>query len=499
MDFYGGIRRLQAGLANQEWTATELVAHSLAVIDKHDAQIRAFLRCEAQGARSKVARACEQATQTVMDDTRPLASAKRSALAGIPYALKDNLCVTGIETTCASQILRGYVPPYTATVVERLERSGGVFMGKLNLDEFAMGSSTENSSYFATRNPWDLERVPGGSSGGSAAAVAAGMVPYTLGSDTGGSIRQPAAFCGVVGLKPSYGRVSRYGLIAFASSLDQIGPLTHSVEDAAIVLQAIAGWDERDSTSVRAEVPDFAAALTGDIRGLRVGIAKEYFDTAMDEGVRQAVSAAVETLCDLGAIVREISLPTTRHALSAYYLIAPAEASSNLARYDGVRYGYRAADAQNLLEMYKKTRSEGFGPEVKRRILIGTYALSSGYYDAYYRRAQQVRTLISRDFAQAFAEVDVIVSPTTPTTAFKLGETTDPLTMYLNDIYTIPVNLAGLPAISVPCGLSAGLPVGLQIIGRMFDESTVLRVAHAYETAAAFAPLRPTPSAKEVR
>lgn len=499
VDFYKGIKHLQAGLSNGDWTAADLVGHSLAVIEERDSQVRAFLRCEQDGARTKVARASEQTTQAAFDDARQSAGATRSPLAGIPYALKDNLCVAGMETTCASQILRGYIPPHTATVVERLERSGGVLMGKLNLDEFAMGSSTENSSYFATRNPWDLTRVPGGSSGGSAAAVAAGMVPYTLGSDTGGSIRQPAAFCGVVGLKPTYGRVSRYGLVAFASSLDQVGPITHSVEDAAIVLQAIAGSDERDATSVQGDVPDFAAALTGDIRGLRVGIAKEYFDTGMDEGVRRAVQEAVATLRELGAQVKEISLPTTQYALAAYYLIAPAEASSNLARYDGVRFGYRAQESDNLLDMYRKTRSEGFGPEVKRRILVGTYALSSGYYDAYYKRAQQVRTLISRDFAAAFSEVDVIVSPTTPTTAFALGEKTDPLTMYLNDIYTIPVNLAGLPAISVPCGLAEGLPVGLQLIGQMFDESTLLRVAHAYEQAALFAPMRPAFATKEVR
>ncbi|MCY0876904.1 MAG: Asp-tRNA(Asn)/Glu-tRNA(Gln) amidotransferase subunit GatA [Firmicutes bacterium] len=498
VDFYGGIKRLQEGLASGEWTASDLVGHSLATIETYDAQVKAFLRLDGEGASSKVARVGNNGCAPETYESHETVHPTRSPLAGIPYALKDNLCVTGMETTCASQILRGYIPPYSATVVERLERSGGVLMGKLNLDEFAMGSSTENSSYFVTRNPWDLSRVPGGSSGGSAAAVAAGMVPYTLGSDTGGSIRQPAAFCGVVGLKPTYGLVSRYGLVAFASSLDQVGPLTHSVEDAATVLQVIAGFDERDSTSVKVDIPDYTAALTGDIRGLRVGIPMEYFDTGMEEGVRRSVEQAIATLRELGAQIKEISLPMTRYALSAYYLIAPAEASSNLARYDGVRYGYRATDPANLLDMYKKTRSEGFGPEVKRRILIGTYALSSGYYDAYYKRAQQVRTLIARDFAAAFAEVDVIVSPTTPTTAFAIGEKTDPLTMYLNDIYTIPVNLAGLPAISVPCGLVDGLPVGLQMIGRSFDESTLLKTAHAYEQAAGFSSLRPT-LVKEVR
>jgi len=490
-DFYSGIKVLQQSLASGEVTAQQLTDQSLATIAQRDAQVRAFLRVEGEPARMQAQRVQGASTSTDGESSSPLN--------GIPYALKDNLCVQGMETTCGSQILRGYIPPYSAGVAQRLERAGGVLMGKLNLDEFAMGSSTENSSFHATRNPWDLDRVPGGSSGGSAAAVAAGFVPYALGSDTGGSIRQPAAFCGVVGLKPTYGLVSRYGLVAFASSLDQIGPLTHSVEDAAIVLQEIAGFDERDSTSVNVELPDYVAALSGDIAGLRIGIAKEYFETDMDEGVRKQVEAAVATLRSLGADVCEVSLPHTRYALSAYYLLAPAEASSNLARYDGVRYGFRAQGADNLLEMYKRSRSEGFGPEVKRRILIGTYALSSGYYDAYYKRAQQVRTLIRQDFSDAFTQVDVILSPTTPTTAFRFGEKADPLTMYLSDIYTIPVNLAGLPAISVPCGFHEGLPVGLQLIGRMFDEVTLLRAAHAYEQAAGFAPLRPTMAVEGVR
>lgn len=469
-------------------TPGELVEECLQTIDRLDPRVGAFLQVTADVARREV---------ELTGGGFGLRDARRTGgpsgmLAGIPYALKDNICYEGVETTCASRILSGYIPPYTATVADRLRAAGAALVGKLNMDEFAMGSSTENSAFFPTRNPWDTVRVPGGSSGGAAAAVAAGMVPYALGSDTGGSIRQPAAFCGVVGLKPTYGLVSRYGLVAFASSLDQIGPLAHSVEDAAIVLQAIAGHDVRDSTSVRVDIPDYRSTLTGGVRGLRVGVAREYFTAGIEPGVRAAVEAAVETLRGLGATVREVSLPHTEYALSTYYLIAPAEASSNLARYDGVRYGFRAKDAADLLDMYKKTRSEGFGPEVKRRILIGTYALSSGYYDAYYKRAQQVRTLIRRDFEQAFAGVDVIVSPTTPTTAFGLGEKlADPLTMYLNDLLTIPASLAGLPAISVPCGLADGLPVGLQLIGPMFGEATLLRAAHAYERAAGFAPMRP--------
>ncbi len=478
MDFFSSLQELHAGLLKREATASELADLSLQRIASLDDRVHAFLHVSADCV------AAAKETETVIGQER--------ILDGIPYALKDNMCTRGIETTCASHILKGYIPPYSATVAERLNDAGAVLMGKLNMDEFAMGSSTENSGFFPTRNPWNLERVPGGSSGGAAAAVAAGMVPFALGSDTGGSIRQPAAFCGVVGLKPSYGLVSRFGLVAFASSLDQIGPLTHTVEDAAIVLQAIAGKDERDSTSANIQAPDYRAALTGDVRGLRIGIASEYFGPSVEIGVRNAVTKAIALLEQLGATVSPISLPHTEYALSAYYLIAPAEASSNLARYDGVRYGVRAVDAGNLLDMYEKTRSTGFGSEVKRRILIGTYALSSGYYDDYYKRAQQVRTLIRQDFLDAFESVDVIVSPTAPTTAFRLGEKVhDPLTMYLSDICTIPVNLAGLPAISVPCGVIDGLPVGLQMIGRMFDEQTLLRVAHAYEQAAGMAPLRP--------
>ncbi len=459
-------------------TPADLVNFSLEQIKAVDMQVQAFVTVTEEQARVKAEQVRENGAEGI--------------LAGIPFALKDNMCTQGVETTCASRSLQGYKPPYSATVVERLERDHGILIGKLNMDEFAMGSSTENSSLCKTHNPWDFERVPGGSSGGPAAAVAAGMVPYALGSDTGGSIRQPAAFCGVVGLKPTYGLVSRYGLVAFASSLDQIGPITNSVEDAAIVLQSIAGPDRRDSTSVQRDVPNYIEGLTGDICGLKIGVAMEYFSPSIDQKVRAAVDSAILQLERLGAEMIKVSLPHTSYALSAYYLLAPAEASSNLARYDGVRYGYRAQDAENLLDMYRQTRSEGFGAEVKRRILIGTYALSSGYYDAYYKRAQQVRTLIAKDFDEAFAKVDVLLSPTTPTTAFRFGEKTeDPLMMYMNDICTIPVNLAGLPAISVPCGLADGLPVGLQLIGRMFDETTLLRTAHAYEQAAGFAPMRP--------
>ncbi len=406
-------------------------------------------------------------------------------LMGIPLALKDVLCTKGIETTCGSRILEGFIPPYDAAAVERLASQGAVLLGKTNLDEFAMGSSTENSAYFTTRNPWDFSRVPGGSSGGSAAAVAAGMALGALGTDTGGSVRQPASMCGVVGLKPTYGRVSRWGLIAFASSLDQIGPLTRDVRDCAILLQALAGHDTRDSTSVQAPVPNYADALTGDIRGLRVGVPREYFIEGIQPGVEQAMRDALSTLEELGAKVEEVSLPHTKYALPVYYLIAPAEASANLARYDGVKYGFSARGAQNVWEMYRETRGQGFGPEVKRRIMLGTYALSAGYYDAYYLRAQKVRTLIKRDFDRAFEKVDVLACPTSPTVAFKIGERVEePLQMYLSDIFTLACSLAGICGISIPCGFSDGLPVGLQIIGNVFEEPTVLRVAHAYEQAA---------------
>ena len=413
-------------------------------------------------------------------------------LRGIPIAVKDILCTAGIPTTCGSRILEEFIPPYDATVVARLKAAGAVILGKTNTDEFAMGSSTENSAFFPTHNPWDLERVPGGSSGGSAAAVAAGECLGALGTDTGGSVRQPAALCGIVGLKPTYGRVSRYGLIAFASSLDQVGVLTRDVTDAAILLNVIAGHDPLDSTSLDAPVPDATAALTGDIRGMRVGVPREYFVPGMQPEVEAAVRAALEKLADLGAEIVEVSLPHTDYALPVYYLIAPAEASANLARYDGVRYGLRIV-GNSLEDTYKQTRGQGFGPEVKRRIMLGTYALSAGYYDAYYLKAQKVRTLIKGDFDRAFQQVDVIVTPTSPTTAFRIGEKTDdPIQMYLSDIFTLSVNLAGICGINVPCGFDAqGLPIGMQIIGPALGETTILRVAYAYEQATDWHTRRP--------
>jgi aspartyl-tRNA(Asn)/glutamyl-tRNA(Gln) amidotransferase subunit A len=403
---------------------------------------------------------------------------------GIPIAVKDNFLTAGVRTTCASKILGNFIPPYDSTVVSRLRSAGSVFAGKTNLDEFAMGSSTENSAFVSTRNPWSLERVPGGSSGGSAAAVAADQCLAALGTDTGGSIRQPAAYCGIVGLKPTYGRVSRYGIIAFASSMDQVGPLTKNVRDCALMLEAIAGYDPADSTSVKLSVPRYSVALTGDIKHLRVGVPKEYFVAGMQPEVEAAVRKGIHQLESSGATIEEISLPHTEYAVAVYYIVATAEASSNLARYDGMRFGHRAR-ANDLTETYTQTREEGFGAEVKRRIMLGTYALSAGYYDAYYLKAQQVRALIKKDFDRAFEVCDVIVTPTAPTTAFRLGEKTgDPLQMYLSDIYTLSINLAGLPALSLPCGLdSDALPIGMQIIGKHFDEATVLRLAYAYEQA----------------
>jgi aspartyl-tRNA(Asn)/glutamyl-tRNA(Gln) amidotransferase subunit A len=465
------LKEIHKRLADRELSARDLAEESLRQIEQKDKEVGAFLLVDQEGAMKRAAELDEQLA----------AKKERGILTALPAGIKDNMCTEGLTTTCASKLLANYVPIYNATVVDKLNAAGAIAMGKLNMDEFAMGSSTENSAFQLTRNPWDLERVPGGSSGGSAAAVAAGEVYFALGSDTGGSIRQPAAFCGVVGLKPTYGRVSRYGLVAFASSLDQIGPLTKNVEDAAYVLQAISGLDVKDSTSADVEVPDYLSALTGEIKGLSVGVPKEMMGEGVSEGVRARVQEAIQKLEQMGATIQEVSLPHSDYAVATYYLIAPAEASSNLARYDGVRYGVRKP-GKNLLDMYLETRSQGFGSEVKRRIMLGTYALSSGYYDAYYLKAQKVRTLIRQDFERIFEKVDVIVGPTAPTTAFKIGEKVDdPLTMYMNDILTIPVNLAGLPAISVPCGLSDGLPVGLQIIGKAFDESTILRVAHAYE------------------
>ncbi len=464
-------RRFRAG----EATATQAAREHLERVAAVDPQVRAFLF------RAPEARVLAEAAEA---DARFRAGAPRGPLDGIPVAVKDVLTTRGIPTTCGSRILEGFVPPYSATAVTRLAEAGAVLLGKLNMDEFAMGSSTEHSAFYPTRNPWDLARVPGGSSGGSAAAVAADMAVATLGTDTGGSIRQPAAFCGTVGLKPTYGRVSRYGLVAFASSLDQIGPFTRDVAGAAAVLQAIAGHDPRDATAVDAPVPDYLAALEAGIDGLRVGIPAEYFIEGMDPEVERAVRAAIEVLRSLGARTEDVSLPHTEYGLAAYYVIAPAEASSNLARYDGVKYGRRAPGGRDLIDMYGRTRDAGFGAEVKRRIMLGTYALSAGYYDAYYGKAQRVRTLIRRDFERAFERVDVVLGPTTPNVAFKMGEKEDPLQMYLNDVFAVPANLAGLPGLSVPAGFTAaGLPVGLQLIGRAFDEATLLRAARAYERA----------------
>src|SRR5437762_6999996 len=412
-------------------------------------------------------------------------------LTGIPLAIKDVICTKDITTTAGSRMLEHFKPPYDATVIQRLQEAGSVMLGKLNMDEFAMGSSTEHSAFFPTRNPWDIDRVPGGSSGGAAAAVAAGLAAATLGTDTGGSIRQPAAFCGVVGLKPTYGRVSRYGLIALASSLDQIGPFAQDVTDTAILPGAVAGHDRRDATSIQAPVPDYAAELSKGVAGLTLGLPDEYFIDGMDPDVERAVRQAIDVLKGLGARIERVALPTTRHSLAAYYVILPAEASSNLARYDGVKFGLRVA-GRDLVEMESRTRAAGFGAEVKRRIMLGTYALSAGYYDAYYGKAQSVRTLVRREFAAAFARVDLIVAPTTPNVAFKLGEKEDPLSMYLNDVFTIPGNLSGITGVSVPCGFSvSGLPIGLQILGRPLDEARVLRAAYAYEQATSWRGRRP--------
>lgn len=464
------IAEAQEGLRRREFSAVELTQALLDRIVAVENQVRAYLEI-----------ADELALEEARAADRQLAGGEASALTGIPIAIKDVFTTRGLRTTCGSRMLEDFEPPYDATVVARLRAAGAVMLGKTNMDEFAMGSSTENSAFFPTRNPWDLDRVPGGSSGGSAAALAAGEALGSLGTDTGGSIRQPAALCGISGLKPTYGRVSRYGLVAFASSLDQAGPFGRAVRDCAILLQAMAGHDPNDSTTLDAPVPDYTAALTGDIRGLRVGVPSEYFVEGMEPGVEKAVREAIDVLRGLGAEIIEISLPHTRYALPVYYIIAPAEASANLARYDGVRYGLRV-EGESMWDELERTRGLGFGAEVRRRIMLGTYALSAGYYEAYYKRAQQVRTLISRDFQQAFEQVDLIAAPTSPTVAFKLGERVDdPLAMYLSDVCTLPVSLAGLPGLSIPCGFSEGLPVGFQLIGRPLDEPTVLRAGDAYQ------------------
>jgi aspartyl-tRNA(Asn)/glutamyl-tRNA(Gln) amidotransferase subunit A len=472
-------RRVAAG----EISATTLVEDYLERIDKLDGKLGAYLVVDRDGALA-------QAREI---DRKRAANEKLGRLAGVPIGLKDVLVTKGLTTTAASKILAGWVPPYDATVVARLRAEDAVVLGKLNCDEFAMGSSTERSAFQATKNPWDPARVPGGSSGGSSAAVAAGLCAASLGTDTGGSIRQPAAFCGVVGLKPTYGRVSRYGVVAFASSLDQVGPLGRTVADAALVLEVIAGADPNDATSLEAPVPGYAAALDSvDIRGLRVGIPAEYFDTELDPEIRAALDTTLVALRERGAESIDISLPHTNLALPAYYIVAPAEASSNLARYDGIRYGKAAAGAKDLLDLYRKTRGAGFGPEVKRRIMLGTYALRSGYYDAYYKKAQQVRTLIKRDFDKAFHHVDVILTPTTPTPAFPFGAKSNPIDMYLADVFTLSCNLAGLPGISVPCGLTkSGLPIGAQLLAKPLDELGLVRAGRVIEEAVGLGDRRP--------
>ena len=488
------ITEVAESLRTGDTSSRELTDVCLERIDRHAERLNTFLAIDADAAR---------ASADAADAARARGEGTDRPLLGIPYALKDifvtralddegNALPGGLPTTAGSRILEGYRSPYASSAQERLEAAGAVLIGKTNCDEFAMGSSNENSAFGPVRNPWDESTVPGGSSGGSAAAVASGQAFFALGTDTGGSIRQPASLTGTVGMKPTYGRVSRYGMVAFASSLDQCGPFTRSVRDLALVLGALAGHDPRDSTSVDTPVPDYEAALSGDVKGLRLGVPREYFVAGMEPGVEKAVRDGVEKLEDLGAEIVDVSLPSTDRGLATYYIIAPAEASANLARYDGVRYGL-SAGADELWDNYDRTRGSGFGAEVKRRIMLGTYALSAGYYDAYYVKAQQVRTLIKAEFDEVLTSVDAILAPTSPTVAFKIGaKVDDPLAMYLNDACTLPVNIAGLPGISVPCGLSDGLPVGLQVIGRAFDEATVLRVADAYERAAGFADLRPT-------
>lgn len=477
------IGELHELLESKAISATELTQGFLDRIQAVDPDIKAFITVTKE----------EALSQAKIVDEKLSKGEKLGALEGIPMALKDNLCTDGIRTTCSSKILENFIPPYNATVKEKLNEAGAILLGKLNMDEFAMGSSTENSGFFMTHNPWDLDRVPGGSSGGSVASVAADTAVFSLGSDTGGSIRQPAAFCGVVGLKPTYGVVSRYGLIAYASSLDQIGPVTKTVADNALVMNAIAGHDAKDSTSVPFEKPDYTQFLSEDIRGLRIGVPKEYFGQGMDPHVEAVIREAIRTYESLGAIVQECSLPHTEYAMPAYYLIATAEASSNLARYDGVRYGHRTETAEDVISLFCKTRAEGFGSEVKRRIMLGTYALSAGYYDAYYLKAQKVRTLIVQDFDRAFEKFDVLLSPTAPTPAFRIGEKSgDPLTMYMSDVCTVPINLAGIPALSIPAGFVDGLPVGMQLMGKHFGEGTLYKAAYAFEKNTTFHTVKPS-------
>jgi aspartyl-tRNA(Asn)/glutamyl-tRNA(Gln) amidotransferase subunit A len=465
------VAELAAGLQTKEFSSLELTRACLTRIEQYQAELNAFITVTGDAALAQAA-----------DADRRRAAGESGVLLGIPVAHKDIFCTQGERTTCGSRMLAEFVSPYDATMVERLKAAGVVMLGKTNMDEFAMGSSNETSFFGPVRNPWDVSRVPGGSSGGSAAAVAARLAPAATATDTGGSIRQPAALCGVTGLKPTYGRVSRYGMIAFASSLDQGGLITQTAEDAALLLQAVAGFDERDSTSVELPVPDYASSLAQPLRGLRIGVLQEFFDRGLDPVIEQLIRAGLEVLRSQGAVIRDVSLPNLPLSVPTYYVVAPAECSSNLARFDGVRYGYRCRDPRDLQDLYRRSRGEGFGAEVKRRIMTGTYVLSAGYYDAFYLKAQRVRQLISADFERAFHEVDVVIGPTTPTAAFELGaKTHDPVTMYLNDIYTIGANLAGLPAISIPCGMAAHLPVGLQIVGPHFGEQRVLNVAHRYQ------------------
>lgn len=465
------IAELAKGLRSKEYSSVELTQHFLERIKQHDSKLNSFITVTEESALAQAKAADQQ-----------LAGSETTTLTGIPIAQKDIFCTKGVRTSCGSKMLDNFISPYNATTVDKLNQAGAVMLGKTNMDEFAMGSSNETSFYGAVKNPWDLETVPGGSSGGSASAVAARLTPMATGTDTGGSIRQPAALCGITGIKPTYGRVSRYGMIAFASSLDQGGPMAQTAEDCAIVLNTMSGFDKMDSTSLDTPAPDFTADLNKDIKGLTIGLPKEYFGEGLDSDIAKVIDTAISELTKLGANVKEISLPNSPLSVAAYYVVAPAECSSNLSRFDGVRYGHRCENPKDLTDMYKRSRSEGFGDEVQRRIMVGTYALSAGYYDAYYLKAQKVRRLISDDFKQAFTDVDVIMGPTSPCTAFKIGEkTNDPVSMYLSDIYTISTNLAGLPGMSVPAGFVNNLPVGLQIIGNHLDESRLLNVAHQFQ------------------
>ena len=467
------VHELQQKLKRKELTIAEILESYCNRINEKEPEVEAFVTTYLEEAKAEA-----QKVQEKLDNGEDLGE-----YAGIPIGIKDNLCMKGTKTTCSSKMLENFISPYDATVIEKLKDENIISLGKLNMDEFAMGSSTESSYFKKTKNPWNLNKVPGGSSGGSAAAVAANMVPWALGSDTGGSIRQPASLCGVVGLKPTYGLVSRYGLVAFASSLDQIGPITKDVRDSAMLLSLIAGHDEKDTTSEEIEKKDYTKALKNDVKGLKIGVPKEFFGEGINEEVKKELTKAIETYKELGAEVEEFSLDVAKYALATYYIIACAEASSNLGRFDGIRYGYRTPEYSNLKEIYKKSRSEGFGPEVKRRIILGTYVLSSGYYDAYYKKAQQVRTLVSNEFSKAFEKYDVILTPTSPVTAFNIGEkSNNPLEMYLADICTVSINIAGVPAISIPCGVdSEGMPVGMQLIGNKFEEEKILNAAYTFE------------------